>query len=243
MNPNDPNVAMMELVAERLGDDLRDEMVFVGGAVTGLLITDPGQPAIRPTEDVDLIVHAAVRGDYQRIEGVLRERGFVSDMSKDAPICRWRIGAITVDVMPTLREILGFSNRWYPHALATAENVALPSGTPIRLVTAPVFLATKFEAFDDRGGGDYLFSHDLGDLISVVDGRYELIDECRTLETSLKSYLQERFGQLLAAPAFIDALPGHLPGDTASQARLPDLLDKLRQLAKPDLADMQPEQA
>lgn len=36
MNANDPNVALLELVAERLGDGLRDEMVFLGGAVTGL---------------------------------------------------------------------------------------------------------------------------------------------------------------------------------------------------------------
>lgn len=231
MNPNDPNVAMMELVAARLGKNLREQMVFLGGAVTGLLITDPGQPSIRPTEDVDLIVHATVRGDYQRIEEALRKCGFVNDVSKDAPICRWRVGEVTVDVMPTLKEILGFSNIWYPQALATSVLAQLPSGITIRLVMAPVFLATKFEAFADRGGGDYLFSHDLGDLISVVDGRDELIEECRAAEASLKSYLRERFGQLLAVPAFIDALPGHLPGDSASQARLPDLLDKLRRLA------------
>jgi predicted nucleotidyltransferase len=232
MNPNDPNVAMMELVAERLGERLREDLVFVGGAVTGLLITDPGQPAIRPTEDVDLIMHAAVRADYQRVEKVLRERGFVNDMSRDAPICRWRIGAVTVDVMPTLKEILGFSNRWYPLALATAEITPLPSGTTIRLVRAPVFLATKFEAFADRGKNDYLFSHDLGDLISVIDGRDELINECRHLDAELKDYLCEQVGHLLAAPAFFDALPGHLPGDSASQARLPDLEAKLRQLAE-----------
>lgn len=232
MNPNDPNVAMMELVAERLGERLREEMVFVGGAVAGLLITDPGQPAIRPTEDVDMIVHATVRADYQKIEAVLRERGFVNDMSRDAPICRWRVGGVTVDVMPTLKEILGFSNPWYPHALATARTTHLPSGTPIRLVTAPVFLATKFEAFADRGGRDYLFSHDLGDLISVIDGRDELAAECRQAEAQLKSYLRDQFRELLAVPAFIDALPGHLPGDSASQGRLPDLEDKLRQLAE-----------
>lgn len=231
MNPNDPNVAMMEIVAERLGDSLRERMVFVGGAVAGLLITDPGQPAIRPTEDIDLIVHAAVRSDYQHIEQMLRASGFVNDISKDAPICRWRVGEITVDVMPTLKEILGFSNLWYPHALETAEPTQLPSGVSIRLVTAPVFLATKFEAFDDRGNKDYLFSHDLGDLVSVVDGRDELVDECRNAAASLKSYLGKRFEQLLASPSFIDALPGHLPGDLASQERLPDLLDKLRQLA------------
>lgn len=234
MNPNDPNVAMMELVADRLGERLRKAMVFVGGAVAGLLITDPGQPAIRPTEDVDMIVHATVRADYQKIEAALRERGFVNDMSRDAPICRWRVGGVTVDVMPTLKEILGFSNPWYPYALATAEETQLPSGTAIRLVSPPVFLATKFEAFGDRGGGDYLFSHDLGDLISVVDGREELIDECRAVEATLKGFLRDRFAQLLAAPAFIEALPGHLPGDSASQARLPDLEEKLRQLARLD---------
>jgi predicted Zn-dependent protease len=90
MNPNDPNVAMMELVAERLGESLRGQMVFVGGAVTGLLISDPGQPAIRPTEDVDLIVRAVARGDYQRIEQALRKRGFVNDISNPrAKEWRW----------------------------------------------------------------------------------------------------------------------------------------------------------
>lgn len=234
MNPNDPNVAMMELVAERLGEHLRGQMVFVGGAVAGLLITDPGQPTIRPTEDVDMIVQATVLADYQKIEAALRERGFANDISPEAPICRWRVGGVTVDVMPTLKEILGFSNLWYPHALATAQTVPLPSGVPVRLVTAPVFLATKFEAFADRGGRDYLFSHDLGDLISVIDGRDELFAECRLAEAQLKRYLRERFRELLAEPAFIDALPGHLPGDLASQERLPDLENKLRHLAELD---------
>lgn len=232
MNPNDPNVVMLELVAERLGDVLRDELVFVGGAVTGLLITDPGQPTIRPTEYVDLIVKAAIRADYHHVEAALRRQGFVNDMSQDAPICRWRVGGVIVDVMPTLKDILGFFNRWYPLALADATKTALPSGTMIRLVSAPVFLATKLEAFADRGKGDYLFSHDLGDLISVIDGRDELIDECRNCGADLKQYLREWMGRLLSSPAFLDALPGHLPGDDASQARLPDLVEKIRWLSK-----------
>lgn len=37
MNANDPNVAMLERVAEQLGDALRQDMVFVGGSVAGLL--------------------------------------------------------------------------------------------------------------------------------------------------------------------------------------------------------------
>lgn len=75
MNPNDPNVVLLELVAQRLGD-LRQEFVFVGGAVAGMLITDPAQPAIRPTEDVDLIVQVLARPDYYDVEERLRQQGF-----------------------------------------------------------------------------------------------------------------------------------------------------------------------
>lgn len=231
MNPNDINALMLESVARQLGDDLLGELVFVGGAVAGLLITDPAMPAIRPTEDVDLLVQALTLVEYHRVGKTLAARGFVHDLSPDAPICRWRVGGVAVDVMPALEEIFGFSNPWFPLALETASLQALPSGTVIRLVAAPVFLATKLEAFSGRGKNDYLFSHDLGDFLAVIDGRDSLFDECRASRAELRAYLGGRVAGLLATPAFIDALPGHLPGDLGSQARLPDLEDKLRALA------------
>lgn len=231
MNANDPNVALLEVVAERLGDTLREQVVFVGGAVAGLLITDPAMPEIRSTEDVDLVCRALVLADYHRVEKMLRARGFVQDLRLEAPICRWRTGPVAVDVMPTLETILGFSNRWYPLALASGQFAALPSGRTIRLIAAPVFLATKLEAFAGRGQGDFLFSHDLGDLLAVVDGRESLFEECRTSPPELRDYLGERFGALLATPSFVEALAGHLPGDAASQERLPELKQKLRLIA------------
>lgn len=231
MNPNDPNVVLLEVVAERLGADLRDKLVFIGGAVVGLLITDPAMPAIRPTEDVDLVTHVVVLQDFHAIEGELIARGFVHDTRPRAPICRWRVGEVVVDVMPTDEAILGFSNRWYPHAVATAGYIALPSAVKIRLVLPPVFVATKLEAFAGRGNNDFLFSHDLGDLIAIVDGRESLIDECRTSDGRLKSYLRDWFARLLNNPAFIQALPGHLPPDKASQDRLFDLENKFHAIA------------
>lgn len=111
MNPNDPNIHLLEIVAERLGDALCKELVFVGGAVTGLLITDPAMPTIRPTEDVDVICRVLALTEYHRIEARLQSRGFVQDMSQGAPICRWRVTdmrSVIVDVMPTLESILGF---------------------------------------------------------------------------------------------------------------------------------------
>lgn len=228
MNANDPNMALLEIVAERLGDILREQLVFVGGAVAGLLITDSGMPAIRSTEDVDLICKALVLADYHRVEMALRARGFQPDMSQGAPICRWRVDDVVVDVMPSLENILGFSNRWYPLALLSALPVTLPSGLVIRLIPAPVFIATKLEAFTGRGRGDFLCSHDLEDLLAVVDGRVTLLDECRASAPELRSYLAERLRALLETRAFIDALPGYLPSDAASQERLPDLRETLR---------------
>ena len=52
MNPNDPNVFLLERAAEQLGEALLEQLVFVGGAVAGVLITDPAMPEIRPTQDL-----------------------------------------------------------------------------------------------------------------------------------------------------------------------------------------------
>ena len=232
MDVRDPNVAMLDLVAERLGEELLADAVFVGGAVAGLLVTDPAAPAIRPTEDVDLVFGAIALADHHEFEARLRARGFVHDTREGAPICRWRIGSVTVDAMPAREDVLGFSNRWYPLALETATRESLPSGRWIRLITAPAFIGTKLEAFDGRGNGDFVCSHDLGDALAVVDGRESLLSECRSSPIDLRSYLASRFHKLLRNPAFLDALPAHLPGDWASQERLPMLRQRLGQLAE-----------
>jgi len=192
---NDPNVALMDAVAARLGPAIVDEVVFVGGASVGLLVTDPGAPPVRPTQDVDVIVQAVSLADYYRIERALSERGLTRDTRADAPICRWMAGPVPIDVMPTLPDVLGFANRWYALALETATKVALPSGTEIRLISAPSLVATKLEAFDGRGRGDYLLSHDLGDVVALVDGRAGLLGECHAAPRELRDYLAERFAR------------------------------------------------
>lgn len=232
LNPNDMNVVMLERVARHLGAELCDQFAFVGGAVAGLLITDPANPPIRPTEDVDLVTAVQVLSDYHRLEKALRKCGFVQDMQpEESPICRWRVEGIAVDVVPADERILGFSNRWYPLCMTTAQPIKLPSGLTIRLIPAPVFLGTKLEAFYGRGNGDYLFSHDMGDIVSVIDGREGLLDECKQTSPDLQIYLAEKFSTFLADPRFLDALPGHLPTDAVSQGRLGGLKDKIWQIA------------
>jgi hypothetical protein len=109
------------------------------------------------------------------VERQFEARGFQHDISREAPICRWVKDGVFVDLMPSEKGVLGFHNRWYPMAIKTAERVKLPGGEEINLVYPPVFIDTKLEAFRDRGNNDFLASHDLEDVISIVDGREDLI--------------------------------------------------------------------
>ena len=225
-----PNLEIMEIAAARLGD-LSDELVFLGGCATGLLLTDPLAPPIRATKDVDVISELASLVEYHRLSSRLRELGFSEDQSEDAPICRWRGGGILLDVMPTHPEILGFGNDWYQPAFAAAVWKALPSGKKIRIVSAPYFLATKLAAFDGRGRGDYMLSHDMEDIVAVLDGRPEIAEEVLHCDSELKVHLQTRMAGLLNDDRFIEALPGHMPGDPASQARVSIIVKRLKAIA------------
>ena len=104
-------------------------------------------------------------------------------------------------------------------------------GMQIRHVTAVYFCATKLEAFRGRGHDDYFSSHDLEDLIAVVDGREELVREVEDAEEDVRRYIASQVRKLLDTSAFIDALPGYLLPDAASQARLILLIESLRELA------------
>ena len=217
MRPRDPNIAKVELIANALGT-LREQVVFVGGCSVGLLITDAAASPVRVTFDVDLVASVSALAGYHGMEKALARLGFKRDISPDAPICRWCYRGLVVDLMPTDPNILGFSNRWYPLAAASAVDFRLPSGNDIRLITAPVFVGTKFEAHASRGGGDLLASHDMEDIINIVDGRPTLLEEIVTSPDELRAYLREQCAQLLAEPNFVDYLPGLIaPGEDLAE--------------------------
>lgn len=226
-----PNLEILMLAVDQLGD-LADEMVFLGGCATGLLITDPAAPPIRVTRDVDTIVQVMSRADYYKLSEKLRVRGFKEDVSDGAPICRWVADKVILDVMPTDTQILGFGNKWYAPAAANAERIQLLSGKQIRMVSAPYFLITKLEAFDGRGKGDYLMSHDIEDIIAVLDGRSEIVNEVKQSEPELVKELSERFQSLLRHNRFIDAVSGHMPTDETSQARASMILITMKKFTE-----------
>jgi len=225
----DPNVELLARVALALGD-LRERLTFVGGCATGLLITDPAAAPVRATQDVDAIVAVVSLAEYQRVGGALRERGFAQTLEGGEPPYRWTYAGLKLDLMPTEPGILGFSNRWYGAVLRSAVMVVIGGGVAVRIADAPSFVATKLEAFLDRGGGDYLSSHDLEDVLSVVDGRPELAAELGQAPPELRSFVAQTFARLLADEGFDNALPG-LVVDGSPAVRTPVVLQRLRAIA------------
>lgn len=121
-----------------------------------------------------------------------------------------------LDVMPTDEKILGFSNRWYKSAIDEAEHFSLPSGLVIRVVSPVYFMATKFEAFAGRGNGEF-FSHDLEDIIFVLENRNRFIFELMDRSEELKQYFASQAAMLLN-DKFLNVLPGLLNNPDSTSA-------------------------
>ena len=207
-------IEMLQKVARALGP-LVNEVVFIGGAISALLVTDPAAPPIRPTKDVDIVVDSGTHSRHASFEEKLRGRGF---QIAAPPICRYAFEDVLVDVMTTSPEAMGFSDQWYPEAFATAKLTKLPNGLEIRVVRSPLFLATKFNAWRDRAEGDY-YAQDMEDIIAVIDGRIELLDDIKRSSQEVQAFLAESFAQLLADQRFLDAIPGHMGGGAVAGGR------------------------
>ena len=101
-----------------------------------------------------------------------------------------------------------------------------------RIVTPALFIATKLEAFHGRGGDDVFASHDLEDIVTVVDGRPEIVDDVAAADEQVRAYISAEIRSLLDNPDFVEALAGFLLPDAASQARRPILEQRLGALVR-----------
>jgi len=120
------------------------------------------------------------------------------------------LGGLKVDFMPDDEDILGFSNRWYELGLKTATDLELKDDVVIRVLTPPLFMATKLEAFLGRGGNDLLSSRDIGDILVVIDGRPELATEIAAAPSNVSEFIADQFALLSKHPDFENAVLGNL---------------------------------
>lgn len=214
-------------VAVALGD-LVDRVVFVGGTVVALYPLE-GDADVRPTNDVDCIVHITTTAEYYSFVDALRGRGFRPCTDEGAPLCRQIYANVRVDVMPTETTAIGPTNQWYTAAMQAAATHELGE-VRVRAITPAYFVATKLEAFRSRGNGDYVASHDLEDVLTVLAGMPALRETISTAPSGIEVTLREELATLMTNESFIDAIPGHFEGHTIGQARARAITTWLRTL-------------
>lgn len=220
----------MRIVAKRL-EPLGMPFAFVGGAVVCVLVDHPELTEFRPTKDVDVIVEVVTYRQFGELDRRLRAAGFQHDTSEGAPICRWIVEGCRVDIMPIISETLGMNSRWFPAALRLSTTTGLGEGRTAKVVTPALFLATKLDAFNDRGRGDYYASHDLEDIITLVDGRSSIVEEVGLAPAEVREFVATSFARLLQHPDFLDSFPGHLSGMFGSRQRAPLVMKRFGAIA------------
>lgn len=185
------NTELLFSVLDRL-EQLDQRFIIVGGAIVGLLVDQPELIEFRPTKDVDILVEVASRIEYSQLEEKLRALGLRNDLSEDAPLCRWIVNqTVKLDVLPLETRILGFSSEWFKEAWKHALQIRLEERI-IHTISPVYLIATKLAAFTNRGNQDFWMSHDLEDLITVIDGRENIVDEIRHSKANVRQYISDK---------------------------------------------------
>ena len=223
----DPNLVLLLAMARAMGP-LCDQVVFVGGCATGLLIDNSSLMDVRPTEDVDAIVEVASLVGYHQLAEQLTLRGFKQTMADNTPPFRWYWNRLQLDLVPLDEKVLGFANPWYQAGYDAALRVAVADDLQLRHLSAPYFLATKFEAFKDRGQDDVYLSHDLEDIITVVEGRAAVTQEVAQAPPDVRAWVARSVDRLFAHKDFDNALPGLL----SDPDREPTVVARLQQMTR-----------
>lgn len=214
------NLTAIKSIAQVLGE-INDDVVFVGGATVELYINDKAAPVPQPSEDVDCIVEVLTYGQWLQFEEKLRAKGFqdfdVSGEDTKPPSCRKYILGMKVDFMPIEERVLGYGNKWFKEGVEKSIKIDI-DGIEIKILKLEFFLATKLQAFFDRGiKNDIRFSQDLEDITELFDGVVDIESCILNTETILKEDIVDKLKILvMRKDEFEEAMMGFLGYDNST---------------------------
>ncbi len=221
------NRAVTKKIASALGT-LNQRVVFVGGAVVSLYIDDPAADDVRPTKDLDLTMKIASIGALEALREELIARGFIQT-SEDSVVCRFRFDDILVDVMATVPIGWAPGNRWFEQGFDKAYSYSLDD-LDIKLLPLPYFLATKFDAFFDRGIKDLYTSHDFEDIVYLFNHLSDITEQILNSDIKVKTYLMDCASKIIDSPRLQEAIVANLYYEAQDQ-RVELIMNKLNKLA------------
>lgn len=224
MSKNDFNLEILKIAAKLL-QPLKDEIVFLGGSTVSLFITEPNVVTIRETFDVDCVVEVSHRNSYEDTAKKLRLLGFNED-TESKVICRFKKDSLILDVMPTDPKVLGFTNIWYKDGFKKSKMFKI-GNEEIQVFDLPYLVATKIEAFKGRGKGEYLVSHDIEDLVTLLDGRRTIADDLAGSDAGVVGYLKTEFKKMSENNKFLASLDGHISDRENVEGRKKIILERI----------------
>lgn len=215
-------------VAKALGE-LNNEVVFVGGAMVSMYIDDPAAEDIRPTKDLDLTFQITTAGKLEELREKLIGKGFIQT-HEDNVICRFRFDDLIVDVMSTQAVGWAPSNKWFMPGFEKSFSLELDDIT-IRLMPLPYFLASKMEAFFDRGIQDLYASHDLEDILYIFNYTTNLVEKVLAADGEVIDYLKACVERMMNEDKIRSVIPAHLYYETADE-RFEIIVEKMKGIAE-----------
>lgn len=211
---NTINLEVIRKIAVSLGA-MNEQVVYVGGATVSLYINDPAADDVRPTKDLDISLAIASLGELEVIRKQLIRKGFKQSPEDDI-ICRFRYEDIKVDVMSTKAVGWAPANPWFASGFAQKEIIEIED-QKIQILPLPYFLASKFSAFNDRGTIDPRTSHDLEDIVYVLDNRMDIVEKLAKVPDDVRSYLADQLQRILDDRVMHEAILGNLFYETREE--------------------------
>jgi hypothetical protein len=213
-------------VAVALGE-LNKDVVYVGGAMVSLYIDDTAAEDVRPTKDIDITLEIANVGELEKLRVALENKGFVQSAEDDV-ICRFRLKEIKVDVMSTTEVGWAPANPWFESGFKNSITIEVEK-MPIRILTLPYFLATKFAAFEGRGGNDPRMSHDFEDIVYLLNYTSNFNKQISASDPEVQEYLKEQFAAIQEKANMQEAIIANLYHED-QQIRFDRIMEEIKEL-------------
>lgn len=221
------NIKVVEKVAQTLGE-LNQDVIYVGGAVVSLYVTDEGAEQPRPTKDIDISVQISTYAQMDVLREKLASKKIYPAVAEKV-MYRYSYDDILIDFIPFEATPLGPTNRWLKPGFGKAYPINIGS-IQIRILPVSLFVATKWEAYKSRGT-DPRTSPDFEDIIYILDNNSEVVEDTRNAEKDVQVFLKKMSLEILNHSSRSEIIECHLNPYTADD-RKEIVLKKLDSLSK-----------
>ena len=221
------NLRVVEKVANSL-EELNKDVIYVGGAVVSLYVTDEGAEQPRPTKDIDISVQISTYAQMEELREKLALKKIYPAPSEKV-MYRYSYEDILIDFIPFEETPLGPTNRWLKPGFEKAYPVNIGE-LEIKILPVSLFLATKWEAFKSRGS-DPRTSHDFEDIIYIVNNNKEVVEDVRNANHDVKDFLKEMSHEVLNHASRNEIIECHINPFTVDERR-EIVIEKLSEILK-----------